>query len=44
MRIEHAAFDAGIAVWDRTLRRASLEETFMKLTGEGQEFAFGEAS
>jgi ABC-2 type transport system ATP-binding protein len=42
--VGRAAFEAGIAVWELTLRRASLEETFMRLTGEGQEFAFGEAS
>jgi len=42
--VGRAAFDGGIAVWELLVRRASLEETFMKLTGDGQEFAFGEAS
>jgi len=42
--VGRAAFDAGIAVWELAQRRASLEETFMRLTGDGQEFAFGEAS
>ena len=36
------AFDAGIAIFELTERRASLEETFMQLTGDGQQFAFGE--
>ncbi len=35
------AFDAGIAVRELSRRRASLEETFMELTGDAQEFAFG---
>jgi ABC-2 type transport system ATP-binding protein len=38
------AFDAGIAVYELAVRRASLEETFMQLTGDGQQFAFEEAS
>jgi len=38
------AFDAGIAIFELTERRASLEETFMQLTGDGQQFAFGESS
>ncbi|MEX1210196.1 MAG: ATP-binding cassette domain-containing protein [Candidatus Nanopelagicales bacterium] len=38
------AFDAGIAIFELTERRASLEETFMQLTGDGQQFAFGSAS
>jgi ABC-2 type transport system ATP-binding protein len=42
--IGRAAFDAGVVVLELTVRRASLEETFMQLTGDGQEFAFGEAS
>lgn len=42
--IGRAAFDAGVVVLELTVRRASLEETFMQLTGESQEFAFGEAS
>ena len=38
------AFDAGIAIFELTERRASLEETFMQLTGDGQQFAFGASS
>ena len=42
--IGHLAFDGGVAVLELTTRKASLEETFMELTGDGQQFAFGEAS
>lgn len=42
--IGRIAFDAGVAVYELAVRRASLEETFMQLTGDGQQFAFGEAS
>ena len=42
--IGRLAFDAGIAVFELATRKASLEETFMQLTGDGQQFAFGEAS
>ena len=38
------AFESGIAIRELTLRKASLEETFMELTGDEQQFAFGEAS
>ena len=38
------AFDSGLALRELTQRKASLEETFMELTGDDQEFAFGEAS
>lgn len=38
------AFDAGIAILELTERRASLEETFIQLTGDGQQFAFGASS
>jgi len=42
--IGHLAFDSGVAVLELATRKASLEETFMQLTGDGQQFAFGEAS
>ena len=42
--VGRVAFDSGIALRELTQRKASLEETFMELTGDGQEFAFGEAS
>jgi ABC-2 type transport system ATP-binding protein len=42
--IGHLAFDAGIPVLELATRKASLEETFMQLTGDDQQFAFGEAS
>lgn len=42
--IGRLAFGAGIAVLELANRTASLEETFMQLTGDGQQFAFGEAS
>jgi len=38
------AFEAGVALRELTQRKASLEETFMELTGDGQQFAFGETS
>ena len=38
------AFEAGLALRELAQRKASLEETFMELTGDSQEFAFGEAS
>jgi len=42
--IGRLAFDGGVAVLELATRRASLEETFMQLTGDGQQFAFGETS
>jgi ABC-2 type transport system ATP-binding protein len=42
--IGRIAFDGGIAVLELATRKASLEETFMLLTGDDQQFAFGEAS
>lgn len=42
--IGHLAFDAGVAVLELATRQASLEETFMELTDDGQQYAFGEAS
>ena len=42
--IGHLAFDGGLTVLELASRKASLEETFMELTGDGQQFAFGEAS
>jgi ABC-2 type transport system ATP-binding protein len=42
--IGHLAFDGGVTVLELATRKASLEETFMQLTGDGQQFAFGEAS
>lgn len=42
--IGHLAFDSGVTVLELATRKASLEETFMQLTGDGQQFAFGEAS
>ena len=42
--IGRAAFDEGVVVLELSTRKASLEETFMQLTGDGQQFAFGEAS
>ena len=38
------AFETGVSLRELTQRKASLEETFMELTGDAQEFAFGEAS
>lgn len=38
------AFESGVALRELTQRKASLEETFMELTGDGQQFAFGETS
>ena len=38
------AFESGVSLRELTQRKASLEETFMELTGDAQEFAFGEAS
>ena len=38
------AFESGIALRELTQRKASLEDTFMELTGDAQQFAFGEAS
>ena len=38
------AFDSGVVLRELTQRKASLEETFMELTGDSQEFAFGESS
>lgn len=38
--IGRIAFDNGIAVYELTRRSASLEDTFLELTGEGQQFAF----
>lgn len=42
--VGRTAFAAGVVVLELAQRRASLEETFLQLTGDGQEFAFGEAS
>jgi len=42
--VGRTAFAAGVIVLELAQRRASLEETFLQLTGDGQEFAFGEAS
>ena len=42
--IGRLAFDAGITILELATRKASLEDTFMQLTGDGQQFAFGEAS
>jgi ABC-2 type transport system ATP-binding protein len=42
--IGQLAHDSGVAVFELATRKASLEETFMQLTGDGQQFAFGEAS
>lgn len=42
--VGQVAFDAGIAVRELSLRRASLEETFMELTGGEQQYAFREVS
>ncbi len=42
--IGRLAFDGGVAVLELATRKASLEETFMQLTGDGQQFAFGETS
>ncbi|MFM8775262.1 MAG: ATP-binding cassette domain-containing protein [Actinomycetota bacterium] len=42
--IGRLAFDAGIALRELTQRKASLEDTFLELTGDAQEFAFGESS
>ena len=42
--IGHLAFDGGVTVLELATRKASLEETFMQLTGDDQQFAFGEAS
>jgi ABC-2 type transport system ATP-binding protein len=40
--VGRAAFESGCIVFELSERRASLEETFLQLTGDGQEFAFGE--
>ncbi len=42
--IGHLAFDGGVVVLELATRKASLEETFMELTGDGQQYGFGEAS
>ncbi|MBM3688918.1 MAG: ATP-binding cassette domain-containing protein [Actinobacteria bacterium] len=42
--IGRLAFDAGIALRELTQRKASLEDTFLELTGDAQDFAFGESS
>lgn len=42
--VGRTAFAAGVVVLELAQRRASLEDTFLQLTGDGQEFAFGEAS
>ena len=41
--IGRLAFDAGITILELATRKASLEDTFMQLTGDGQQYAFGEA-
>jgi len=38
------AYDAEITILELANRKASLEETFMELTGDGQQYAFGSAS
>ncbi|MEY3734063.1 MAG: hypothetical protein RL347_1422 [Actinomycetota bacterium] len=38
------AYDAEITIFELANRKASLEETFMELTGDGQQYAFGSAS
>ena len=38
------AFESGVPLRELMQRKASLEETFMELTGDAQQFAFGEAS
>jgi ABC-2 type transport system ATP-binding protein len=43
-RVGQLAFDAGVVVLELSNRKASLEETFMELTGDGQQYAFGSAS
>ncbi|MFZ8910901.1 MAG: ATP-binding cassette domain-containing protein [Candidatus Nanopelagicales bacterium] len=40
--VGRVAFESGCIVFELSERRASLEETFLQLTGDGQEFAFGE--
>jgi ABC-2 type transport system ATP-binding protein len=42
--IGQLAFDSNVVVWELAARKASLEETFMQLTGDDQQFAFGDAS
>lgn len=42
--IGRIAFDAGVVLRELTVRRASLEDTFIELTDSGQQFAFGESS
>lgn len=42
--IGRLAFDASLTVLELATRKASLEETFMQLTGDGQQYAFGAAS
>lgn len=42
--IGRIAFDAGVVLRELTVRRASLEDTFIELTDSGQQFAFGETS
>lgn len=39
-QIGQAAFAAGLVVHELAVRRASLEDTFFALTGDGQQFAF----
>lgn len=43
-QIGQLAYDAEITILELANRKASLEETFMELTGDGQQFAFGSAS
>lgn len=39
--IGRLAFESSVTVLELTARRASLEDTFLELTGEDQQFAFG---
>jgi ABC-2 type transport system ATP-binding protein len=43
-QVGHLAFDAEVTILELATRKASLEETFMQLTGDDQQYAFGEAS
>ena len=43
-QVGQLAYDAEITIFELSQRKASLEETFMELTGDGQQYAFGSAS
>ena len=43
-QIGQLAYDAEITIFELANRKASLEETFMELTGDGQQYAFGSGS